>query len=237
MTRRCAAAMVVAACFTPFLLKAVEAHDFGVSITWNREISRLMFDRCASCHRDGGTSFSLMTYQEAQPRAVAIKDAVLSRRMPPWGAVKGFGQFRDDQGLTQEQVELISSWVEGGAQRGNNRRMLPETPTKFELPRGAPVRPPAGSLVAARDLTLDGAFVLDGLLPEHVSATASMKITAVRPDGTVAPLVWLYRYDERFRHVFRLRAPITLPRGTIIRGIQAPARIALLPVGTGVKGQ
>ena len=32
-----------------------------------------------------------MTYSDAQPRGNEIKDAVLARRMPPWGAVKGFG--------------------------------------------------------------------------------------------------------------------------------------------------
>ncbi len=38
--------------------------------------------------------------------------------MPPWGAVKGFGDFRDDQALTPEQIELIGDWVEGGAPEG-----------------------------------------------------------------------------------------------------------------------
>src|SRR4051812_28761112 len=101
-----AAAAVVLACAT----MSMEAHGFGTSITWNREMSRIVFDRCASCHREGGTSFSLMTYQDAQPRATAIKEAVLSRRMPPWGAVKGFGEFRNDSGLTQEQIELVAAW-------------------------------------------------------------------------------------------------------------------------------
>ena len=105
---------VVAGLFVILLCAAVQAHDFGASITWNKEISRLVYDRCASCHREGGTSFSLMTYPDAQPHATAIKDAVLARRMPPWGAVKGFGDFRNDRGLTQEQVELFASWVEGG---------------------------------------------------------------------------------------------------------------------------
>ena len=50
-----------------------------------------------------------MRYQDVQPRAVDIKEAVLSRRMPPWGAVKGFGEFRNDQGLTQVELELIIS--------------------------------------------------------------------------------------------------------------------------------
>jgi hypothetical protein len=46
----------------------------------------------------------------------------------------------------------------------------------------------------------------------------------------VEPLVWLYEYDERFRHAFLFRKPVTLPRGTIIRGVRAPVRITLLPV-------
>jgi len=86
----------------------VDAHDPNATITWNREISRIVYDRCASCHREGGTSFSLMTYKQVQPRAAAVKDAVLSRRMPPWGAVKGFGSFRNDEGLSQEQISLIT---------------------------------------------------------------------------------------------------------------------------------
>ena len=105
------------------------AHGIGSTPTWNREISRLVYDHCASCHRPGGTAFSLMTYADAQPRGNEIKDAVLSRRMPPWGAVKGFGNFRNDQSLMQEQIELVTRWVDGGIRRGNNPRLLPKAPT------------------------------------------------------------------------------------------------------------
>src|SRR5215510_16139492 len=110
----------------------LHAHDLSKNpVTWNREMSRLVYDRCASCHREGGSAFSLMTYRDAQPRAIAIRDAVLSRQMPPWGAVKGFGDFRNDQGLTQEQVELVAGWVEGGMSKGNNPNALPAEP-KFK---------------------------------------------------------------------------------------------------------
>ena len=115
------------------LSTGLRAHNPGANITWNREVSRIVYERCASCHRPGGTAFSLMTYQDARPHAAAIKEAVLSRRMPPWGAVKGFGDFRDDQGLTQEQIELITDWVEGSTPRGNNPNMLP-APPKFDTP-------------------------------------------------------------------------------------------------------
>src|ERR1035438_9990993 len=80
------------------------AHDvITTPITFSREISRLVYSRCAVCHRPGGGAFSLLAYADARPWAKAIKDEVLERRMPPWGAVKGFGEFQDDQGLTEEQ--------------------------------------------------------------------------------------------------------------------------------------
>src|SRR5262249_35084134 len=48
----------------------LNAHNVGNAITWNREISRIIYQRCASCHHDGGTAFSLMRYPDVQPRAV-----------------------------------------------------------------------------------------------------------------------------------------------------------------------
>ena len=98
---------------------AAQAHDITAKVTWSREVSRLMLKHCASCHRDGGSAFALSTFQQTQPRATAIAKAVSERRMPPFGAVKGFGELLDDQSLTQEQIELISNWVASGAPEGD----------------------------------------------------------------------------------------------------------------------
>ena len=204
------------------------AHDVSTTpITWNREISRIVYDKCASCHRPGGTSFSLMTYPEVQPRAVAIRDAVLSRRMPPWGAVKGFGEFRNDEALTAEQIELMTDWVQDDTPKGNNPRMLP-APPKFTAPPGLTV--PADAVRVGDTLTLTASMTLDGLLPER--ASDGMQIVAMRPNGTVEPLLWLYGYDERFRHPFLLRKPLPLEAGTIIRGVKPPASLLLLPAAS-----
>ena len=167
----------------------VRAHGFGSPITWNREISRLVYARCASCHRPGGTAFSLMKFTDAQPRANEIKDAVLARRMPPWGAIKGFGQFRNDQSLTPEQIELITKWVDGGIRRGNNPRLLPKEPV-FEASAEPPV--PKNGLRVQGSFTLSHDIVLDGLLPERVPPAQSTRIIAVSPGGRVEPLVWLH---------------------------------------------
>ena len=206
----------------------LRAHDPSAApITWNREISRIVFEKCASCHRDGGTAFSLMTFQDAQPHASAMKDSVLARRMPPWGAVKGFGTFKNEQGLTQEQISLIADWVEGGVTRGNNTRALPPTP-KFEP--AAPFTPPAAAIAVAGSVTLDRGVTIAGVYPEHVPAQASMQVVAALPNGDVEPRIWLYEYKDSFRHPFLFRKAIHLPAKTVIRGVQPAARILLIPI-------
>ena len=206
----------------------VRAHDVSTTpITWNREISRIFYQRCVSCHRPDGTAFSLMTYQDVQPRAVAIRDAVLSRRMPPWGAVKGFGDFRNDEALTAEQIELVTDWVQDDTPKGNNPRMLPKTPS---FGPQAAFTPPTGAVRVGETLTLKSAMLLDGLLPERVTDRA--QIVALLPDGRVEPLLWLYGYSDAFRHPFLLRKPLQLPAGTIIRGVTPPATVLLLPASS-----
>lgn len=208
------------------LLSVVWSHDVvTTSITWNREISRIFFDRCASCHNEKGTAFSMMTYAEGRPWAVSIKLEVLGRTMPPWGAVKGFGEFRNDQGLTQEQIELITAWVEGGVPEGNPKD-LPARPKLVAQPSVGVRR---NQITVSGELTLTKAFRLDGLLPEKVPPGVPLKITAKLPDGSIEPLLWLYEYKAAYKHVFLLKKPLTLPPGTIIRGVPQGASVILLP--------
>lgn len=47
--------------------------------------------------------------------------------MPPYQAVKGFGRFHDDYSLTQHEVDQIVSWVEGGAPKGDDKDLPPES--------------------------------------------------------------------------------------------------------------
>ena len=47
--------------------------------------------------------------------------------MPPWGAIKGFGDFRNDPSLTQDEMNRIAEWVEGGAPEGDPQ-YLPKIP-------------------------------------------------------------------------------------------------------------
>ncbi|PWU01871.1 MAG: hypothetical protein C5B51_21945 [Terriglobia bacterium] len=203
------------------------AHDvITTSITFDREIARIFQARCLSCHREGGLAFSLKTYSEARPWAEAIKEEVLARTMPPWGAIKGFGDFRNDQALTPEQIEVIESWASGGAPEGEPADLPPATPAAEPLPAARP----HGALEISGDWKLDRAFIVDGLLPVSVPEKASLQVIAEFPDGSVEPLIWLQDYKPRFAHLFLLRTPLELPANTVIRGVPADARLALLPL-------
>ena len=92
------------------------AHDpITTKVTFAREIHAILSARCASCHVAGGSApMPLTTYEEVRPWARAIKEQVLTRRMPKWHAARGFGAFSNDPTLTPTELALIVSWVDGG---------------------------------------------------------------------------------------------------------------------------
>jgi hypothetical protein len=148
----------------------------------------------------------LIRYEDARPWAKAIKEEVLSRRMPPWGAVKGFGDLRNDCSLTQQEILRIAEWVEGGAPEGDPT-LLPEVPAN----RSA--KPIARYSLRVRDgFVLPRTWKLDAIRP--LSSAASVQITAERPDGSFEPLLWLKNYQQKWRRIFEYRAQTTLPAGT-----------------------
>ncbi len=208
------------------LAGAASAHDvITTKITFDREIIRIVQARCAGCHREGGSAFSLLTYSEARPWAKAMQEEVLERRMPPWGAVKGFGDFRNDQALTPEQIELMADWVEGGAPEGEPKD-LPEPP-KEKPPQPSPH--PLAHMAAGPDYKLTHPLNLAGVWPTKVMPNASFQVSAELPDGSLQPLLWLQPFKPAYNHAFWFRNPLSLPRGTIIRGIEPGSAIDLLP--------
>jgi hypothetical protein len=89
-------------------------------VMFNREIIRILDENCLGCHAPGKIKddIPLTTYEEARPWAKAIKEEVLEKRMMPYQAIKGYGNFHHDYTLKQRDVELLISWIEGGAPRG-----------------------------------------------------------------------------------------------------------------------
>ncbi len=196
------------------------AHDvISTKITWSQEISRILYAHCAACHRDGGSApMPLLTYQQVRPWAKAIKEEVHERRMPPWGAMKGFGEFKDDNSLTAEEIHVIADWVEGGAPEGEPQYLPPQSrAANGENPR------PAFRLLRDGNKLATPARFLAISAPTGLSRGATLQAVALRPDGVTVPLLWLYNFQPKLARTYEYREPVELPAGTVIRIAGAPA--------------
>ena len=207
-----------------------DAHELITSrIIWTQHISRIFYKRCVSCHREGGSSFPLTRFREARPWAKAIKNQILSRRMPPWGAVKGFGHFRNDMSLTEREIALVSSWVEGGAPQGHLIYMsaMPADET-FALPDP----PPSEKLAIQGVVTVEKQVQAVGILPESIPEGGSLEVIAKAPDGSTQYLIWLRDYQPHWRRSYYFREPVDLPAGTelIVRPAEGVAASLLTAV-------
>src|SRR5215471_10926976 len=98
------------------------AHDpVTTKITFDREVRAILQARCGACHSAGAPApMPLTTYDDVRPWARAIKDQVLTRRMPIWHAARGYGAFANDPSLTPAEIAVLAAWIDGGQPRGSS---------------------------------------------------------------------------------------------------------------------
>ena len=104
------------------------ARAADTSVTFTKDVAPILYKSCVECHRP--TMFapmSLLTYDEARPYARSIKQRVVARVMPPWGADPAHGTFKNDPRLSQAEIDTIAAWVDGGAVKGADAD-LPKAP-------------------------------------------------------------------------------------------------------------
>ena len=100
--------------------------------TFSKDVAPILYKNCVECHRPSAMApMSLMTFEDARPWARAIKQKVVRREMPPWGADPTVGKFSNDVSLSQADIDTISAWVDAGAAEGN-RAELPKAPVFAE---------------------------------------------------------------------------------------------------------
>jgi hypothetical protein len=103
------------------------------TVTFNKDVLPVLQKRCQECHRPGEVApMSLLNYKEARPWAKSIKQAVLSKKMPPWFADPNVGHFANDRSLTQGEIDMLVKWVDDGAKEGDSK----DAPKPLEFVEG-----------------------------------------------------------------------------------------------------
>ncbi len=121
-----------------------------------RDVLPILQNRCQECHRAGEIApMAFVTYEQTRPWARAIRDAVRSRKMPPWFAdepadepadgpvAKAAGgsaiqparepaprflatpRFLNDRRLTAAEIATLAGWADSGAAKGDPRDAPP----------------------------------------------------------------------------------------------------------------
>jgi len=115
------------------LIAGVSVTALAGEVTFSRDVAPILYQRCVGCHRPGDIApMSLITYKDARPWAAAIKEAVLSRKMPPWKADPHYGKWANDPSLTPDELRTITAWADGSKAEGDPKQ-LPKPP---EFPEG-----------------------------------------------------------------------------------------------------
>src|SRR5580704_5985923 len=85
-----------------------------------KDVLPLLEQHCQTCHRPGEAApMSFLDYQSTRPWAKAMKQAVLTRKMPPWFADPHVGKFANDRSLPESAIRTIAAWVDAGALEGS----------------------------------------------------------------------------------------------------------------------
>src|SRR5687768_9578805 len=96
-------------------MRATTAEE-SAPVTFNKDVLPILQKDCQTCHRPGEIGpMSFLTYKDARPWAKAIKEAVVSRKMPPWFAEPGHLPFANDRTLSDATIKTLVAWADGGA--------------------------------------------------------------------------------------------------------------------------
>jgi hypothetical protein len=108
-----------------FWQRPIGSHErVTTTVSYDREIVRIVSRKCLSCHSENNLGIPLTTYEQTRPWSRAIQHEILTKHMPPWRAVPGFGQFANDLALTSHELQVLVSWVEGNGPRTKGQTLV-----------------------------------------------------------------------------------------------------------------
>jgi len=165
----------IIAVFSFFLASAAGA------ATFNKDILPILQQRCQECHRTGQIGpMPLVTYRQTRPWAKAIRESVMTRKMPPWFADPRFGHFANDLSLSKGEIDAISEWVDAGAPEGDpkDRPADREWPLEWQIGKPDAVFEMPAPFELAKSGAIEYQYII---LPTHFPDDKWVQRVEVRP--------------------------------------------------------
>jgi peroxiredoxin len=170
------------------------------TVTYAKDISRILGRRCVACHRAGDVApFPLTRPRDVVRWSAMIREVVSEGRMPPWFAAPEHGRFRNDARLTPAEKRLLLAWIDDGCPLGDLRDVPPppDFPDGWRIPRPDVILPmakqpfaiPAQGEVEYQYFLVDPGFTQDRFLravqvrPGNLAVVHHALVSVVPPDG------------------------------------------------------
>jgi mono/diheme cytochrome c family protein len=88
-------------------------------VTFHHDVLPILAKNCQGCHRPGQIApMSFLTYATTRPWAAQIKAVAISKKMPPSVSNPHYPVLTQDDGLTQDEIDILVKWVDSGAPEG-----------------------------------------------------------------------------------------------------------------------
>ncbi len=109
-------------------------------ISYAKDVAPILADKCVACHTEGGVApFAMDSYDIVKAMAPTIREALRTKRMPPYQADRHGAKFKNDMSLSDTKLLTLVNWVEAGAPRGEGDDPLAKMAyTAPEWPFGKP---------------------------------------------------------------------------------------------------
>jgi len=95
------------------------------AISYAQDIAPLIREKCVGCHQPGGLGpMPFTSYEMIRGFAPMIREALRTKRMPPFQPDVSVGRWLPGEGLSSEQLTTLVRWIEAGAPRGEGEDPL-----------------------------------------------------------------------------------------------------------------
>lgn len=166
----------------PFFFVVIATTSLSAqTVTFSEHIAPIVFQHCTGCHRQGEVGpFPLTNYDEVSAFASMIQYVTESGYMPPWKPDPSYQRYQKENFLSQEEKDLISSWVDQGSPQGDPA-LTPPLPV---YPTGSQVGVPDLVLSFAQSHTIAGNNIDEYryfVLPTGLTQDRNIKSVEFRP--------------------------------------------------------
>ncbi len=151
--------------------------------TFYKDVLPILQQHCQACHRPHEIApLPFVNYKETRDWADQIRDAVRSKKMPPWFADSCCGHFANDPSLSQEEISTLVAWANAKAPEGNPQ----DAPPSPHWTDGWNISPPDLVLAMPKPVAIPAHGDIEytyEIVPTNFSEDKWIQMSEIRPSS------------------------------------------------------